>query len=83
MFGGLCFLVDDKICLGIIKEDLMVRVDPEKQDEFLQKKGFRIMDFTHRPMKGYLYVEQEGVDMDADFDKWIKRSLEFNPTPKN
>jgi hypothetical protein len=40
------------------------------------------MDFTHRPMIGYLYVSPEGVDLDKDLDKWVKRCLEFNPKAK-
>lgn len=82
MFGGVCFMVDDKMCVGIINEDLMVRIDPEKQDEFLREKGCRIMDFTNRPMKGYLYVSPEGVDMDNDLNKWVGRCLDFNPKAK-
>lgn len=83
MFGGICFMVDDKMCVGIIKEELMVRIDPEEQNEFLQETGCRIMDFTKRPMKGYLYVSPEGIDMDKDLDKWVKRCLEFNPKAKS
>lgn len=82
MFGGMAFMVDDKMCIGIINNDLMVRIDPEKQNEYLKDKGCRIMDFTKRPMKGYLYVDPEGVDMDEDLDKWVKRCLEFNPKAK-
>jgi len=69
MFGGICFMVDEKMCVGIINDNLMVRINPEVQNEFLQEKGCRIMDFTNRPMKGYLYVSPEGVDMDDDLDK--------------
>ena len=83
MFGGLCFLVDDKMCVGIIRDDLMVRIDPKDQDQFLSEKGCRIMDFTKRPMKGYLYVSPEGIDLDEDLDKWVKRCLEFNPRAKS
>lgn len=83
MFGGVCYLVEDKMCVGIINDDLMVRVDPEEQNKFLQEKGCRIMDFTNRPMKGYLYVAPEGVDMEDDLDKWVKRCLEFNPKAKS
>jgi TfoX/Sxy family transcriptional regulator of competence genes len=83
MFGGMCFMVDDKMCVGIINEDLMVRIDPENQNEFLQEKGCRMMDFTKRPMKGYLYLSPEGVDMDDDLDKWVKRCLKFNPKAKS
>lgn len=83
MFGGMCYMVDDKMCVGIINNDLMVRIEPENQDEFLQEKGCRMMDFTKRPMKGYLYISPEGVDMDEDLDKWVKRCLEFNPKAKS
>lgn len=82
MFGGLSFMVDNKMCIGIIKDNLMVRTDPENQEEFLQEIGCSIMDFTNRPMKGYLYISPEGVDMDDDLDKWVKRCLEFNPRAK-
>lgn len=82
MFGGMVFMVDEKMCVGIVNEDLMVRVDPVHQDEFLQEDGCRIMDFTKRPMKGYLYVSSEGIDMDDDLDKWVQRSLDFNPKAK-
>lgn len=83
MFGGMVFLVDEKMCVGIINEDLMVRIDPEDQDQFLEEEGCRIMDFTKRPMKGYLYVAPEGIDMDEDLDKWVKRCLDFNPKAKS
>src|SRR5680860_355726 len=72
MFGGVCFMVDEKMCIGVIKEDLMVRIEPESQDEFLQEKGCRLMDFTKNSMKGFLYIDPEGVDMDEDLDKWVK-----------
>lgn len=82
MFGGIVFMVDEKMCVGIIKDDLMVRVDPKNQNEFLKEEGCRIMDFTKRPMKGYLYVSAEGIDMDEDLDKWVQRCLDFNPKAK-
>jgi TfoX/Sxy family transcriptional regulator of competence genes len=62
MFGGLCFMVDDKMCVGIIKDEMMARIDPEVEEEALTKRGARPMDFTGRPMRGYLNIEQEGLD---------------------
>lgn len=82
MFGGLCFMVDEKMCLGIVKEDLMVRIAPEKQDEFLTENGSRLMDFTNNSMKGFLFIAPEGVDMDEDLNKWVVRCLEYNPRAK-
>lgn len=82
MMGGLCFMVDEKMCVGIIKENLMIRVDPEIQDNLLKEQGCRIMDFTKRPMKGFLYVEPKAIDLDKDLEIWINYALEFNPKAK-
>jgi TfoX/Sxy family transcriptional regulator of competence genes len=83
MFGGICFLVDDKMCLGVLKNDLMVRIDAEKQNDYLQETGCRPMDFTKRSMKGFLFISPEGVDMEKDLEKWTNRCLEFNPRAKS
>ncbi|MFZ9847753.1 MAG: TfoX/Sxy family protein [Flavobacteriales bacterium] len=82
MMGGLCYLVNDKMCVGIVKNDLMVRFDPEIQNEILQKDGARIMDFTKQPMKGYVFVSPEGVDMESDLEYFVDLALEFNPRAK-
>jgi TfoX/Sxy family transcriptional regulator of competence genes len=82
MMGGLCFMIQEKMCVGIIKENLMIRVDPETQDDLLQKEGCRIMDFTKRPMKGFLYVEPIAIDMDNELEYWINQALEYNPKAK-
>lgn len=79
MMGGLTFMVDDKMCVGIIKENLMVRLDPDIFEEALTKPGCRVMDFTKRPMKGYVYVEPSAIDMDNDLAYWIQLALDFNP----
>ena len=81
--GGLCYLVNDKMCVGIVKNDLMVRFDPEIQDSVLQKKGARIMDFTKKPMKGYVFVSPEGIDMEDHLESWIELALEYNPKAKS
>lgn len=83
MMGGLCYMVDDKMCVGIINDNLMIRIDPEIQDELLQKPGCRMMDFTKRPMKGFLYVDPVGTDMDEDLENWIQYALDFNPKAKS
>lgn len=83
MMGGLCYMVNDKMCVGIIKDNLMIRVDPEIQDQLLKLPFCRIMDFTKRPMKGYLYVDPLGTDLDEDLEKWIQYALDFNPKAKS
>jgi TfoX/Sxy family transcriptional regulator of competence genes len=79
MFGGLCFLVDDKLFTGVFKEELMVRIAPEDQEKYLEKEDCRPMDES---MKGFLMISPDGIDMDEDLDKWIKRCLIFNPRAK-
>lgn len=83
MMGGLCYMVDNKMCAGIIKDKLMARVGPEIYEDALTKKGCREMDFTRRPMKGFVYVEPEGIDMDKDLEYWVDLCLEFNPKAKS
>jgi TfoX/Sxy family transcriptional regulator of competence genes len=83
MMGGICYLVDDKMCLGIVKNQLMARIDPAVQESALARKGCRPMDFTGRVMKGFVFVESEGTDMDADLEYWIRLALEFNPRAKS
>lgn len=79
MFGGLCWFIDEKLCVGVFKEELLVRIAPEDQYNYLTKRDCRLMDES---MKGFLYVSPDGIDMDDDLDKWIKRCLEFNPRAK-
>ena len=82
MMGGLTFMVNNKMCIGIVKEDLMVRLNPELHDDMVQKTGARTMDFTSKPMRGYIFVAPEGVDKDLDLESWIEIALTFNVLAK-
>jgi TfoX/Sxy family transcriptional regulator of competence genes len=82
MFGGVCFMVNGKMCVGVIKEDMMCRIDPDLAETVLQKPGCRPMDFTSRPMKGYFYVSEDGLRSQASFNDWIQLCLEFNVIAK-
>ncbi|MBL8950304.1 MAG: TfoX/Sxy family protein, partial [Myxococcaceae bacterium] len=62
MFDGLCFLLDGKMCCGIVKHELMVRVGAARHAEALTQQHARPMDFSGRPLKGFVYVAQEGLD---------------------
>ncbi len=79
MMGGLCYMINDKMCLGIVKDDFMARVGVDAYEELIQRKGARPMDFTKRPMKGYIFVAPEGVDYEADLEFWVQKCLDFNP----
>lgn len=82
MFGGLCFLVADKMLLGVEKERLMVRLDPAEETVALKKEGAKPMDFTGRVMKGFVFVDENAVDLDADLEYWLNLSLTYNPKAK-
>ncbi len=83
MMGGLTFMYRDKMCVGIIKDELMCRIDPAKQDECIQKKGCRPMDFTKKPMKGYIMVDQKAMHSQDEFEAWIQLTLEYNDRAKS
>jgi TfoX/Sxy family transcriptional regulator of competence genes len=82
MMGGLTFMVNGKMCVGIIKDELMCRIDPNEQDNAMEKIGCRIMDFTAKPMKGYVLIDDTGRKTQQDFDYWIGLALAFNPKAK-
>jgi hypothetical protein len=79
MMGGVCYMVDDKMCLGVVKTELMARIDPEKSEEALSVKGSRPMDFTGKSMKGFVFVDPAGTDMEQDLERWVLMALDFNP----
>jgi TfoX/Sxy family transcriptional regulator of competence genes len=83
MFGGICFMVDGKMCMGVTTDELMCRIDPEREEEALAKRGCRHMDFTGRPMKGYVFVGEEGMKTKKEFNYWIQLCLEFNSKAKS
>lgn len=82
MFGGLCFMVNDKMCIGIVKDDLMCRIAPEALEEALEKNGCRMMDFSGKPMKSFVFVDESGMRTKAEFMYWVNLCLEYNPQAK-
>lgn len=82
MMGGLTFMYNDKMCVGIVKNELMCRIDPALHDEVTTRKGCHTMDFTNRPMSGFIMVRPEGIIQNADFDYYINLALEYNKQAK-
>jgi TfoX/Sxy family transcriptional regulator of competence genes len=82
MMGGLTFMVNGKMCIGIIGNEMMCRIDPGLQEEVLRKKGCRVMDFTGRPMKGYVMASAEAMGTEVEFEYWIGLCLAFNKEAK-
>jgi TfoX/Sxy family transcriptional regulator of competence genes len=75
MFGGLAFMVNGHMCCGIVDENLVVRVGVEAYVEALTQPDVRPMDFTGRPMKGFVYLRAPGYRTTANLRKWIRRGL--------
>ena len=76
-------MVDGKMCAGIVNDQLMARIGPDVYDEVLQKSGVAPMDFTGRPMKGYVFVSAEAIDTESELEDWLQLCLDFNPKAKS
>jgi len=89
MMGGLCFMVDDKMCFGIHIDKntdtslFMARVGVDQYENALSRSYCSEMTFTGRSMKGYVFVSAEGIDSDKDLESWIQMCLDFNPMAKS
>ena len=82
MFGGLCFMVNDKMCVGVESERMMVRFDPDKYEEVMEKEGCRPMDFTGKIMTGYVFVDAEALKTKKQLDYWVQLALDYNAVAK-
>ena len=84
MMGGLIFMVNDKMCIGVDtdkatgRDRLMVRVGKAPYEKLLFQKGSSEMDFTGKVMRGCLFIDRTGFDADDDLDFWVEKALEFN-----
>ena len=83
MFGGLCFMVNDKMCVGVETERLMVRLDPARYDEAMDKDGVSPMDFTGKVMKGYVFVDIDALKSKKELNYWVGLALEYNRIAKS
>ena len=83
MMGGLTFMVKGKMCVGIIKDEMMCRIDPEFHNAAIEQTGCRTMDFTKRPMKGYVMVDDTGMKTKKEFEYWLGLALTFNKKAKS
>ncbi len=88
MFGGLVYIVNEKMCFGLDTDKgsgearLMLRIDPKDYDDMLQKYGAREMDFTGTPMKGFIFVHAEALEDEEELSEWLQFALDFNPKAK-
>jgi hypothetical protein len=80
MFGGLAFMVKGYMACGVMNGDLLARLGPEQTPKAMRKQHVRAMDFTGRPMKGYVLVGPAGIRTEAMLRKWVAATLEFVET---
>lgn len=78
MFGGLCFMVDDKMCVGVNTGRMMVRLDPAIYETVLEQEGCTPMVHGGRMMKGYVYVSESALTTKKKLEYWINLALAFN-----
>ena len=88
MMGGLVFMVEEKMCVGVTRDkksgddQLMARIGVEYYEKALKNDQTRAMDFTGTPMKGYVFIGPDGIDLDEDLEFWLDKALAFNPLAK-
>lgn len=80
MFGGVGFLMDGNLCVGIWKDSLVARIGPEAYETALRESCFSPFDITGRPMTGWMLVAPKGIAKDAGLRAWWQRSAEFVKT---
>ena len=77
MFGGLAFMLHGHMFAGVLGSTLMARVGPKEYANALRTHQVREMDFTGKPMKGYVFVEPAGLESDSDLERWVSMCLDF------
>ncbi|MEP7144461.1 MAG: TfoX/Sxy family protein [Ferruginibacter sp.] len=82
MFSGICFMVNDKMCVGLQKDRLMVRLDPDMIEKVLEKEGCTPMDMRGKVMKGFVLVEEAELTTKKKLEYWLKLALDYNPIAK-
>lgn len=82
MMGGLLFMVDDKMYVAVNKEEIMARINPDVHEESLEKEGCNEMNFTGKPMRGFVFLSEEAIDLDENLNYWLQLALDFNPLAK-
>ena len=77
MFGGVCFTLNGNMSCGVVKDELMVRVGPDRYEDALKRRHARLMDFTGRPMKGYVFVSAPGIKTASGLRDWVGRGIGY------
>ena len=82
VFGGIAYMLDGRMCCGVLNDELVARVGSDDYAAALRQPHVRPMDFTGRPMKGYVFVHPEGYETEKQLRHWLDLALAFNPRAK-
>ena len=82
MFSGMCFMVNDKMCVCILKDRLMVRLNPDSIEHVLEREGCRQMDMNGKIMRSFVLVDEAALSTKKKLGYWLKLALAFNPFAK-
>jgi len=77
MFGGVGFLLNGNLLVGVWKDSLIVRLGDDEGDEALLEPHVKAFDITGKPMKNWILVEPEGVEDEDQLKDWIQRAAKF------
>ncbi len=83
MFGGTCFMLNGKMCVGVVQDEMMCRIGASAYVAALESPGCREMIFTGKPMNGYVFVSEKGYKTKKSFDLWIDLCIAFNKDAKS
>ena len=83
MFRGVTFMVDDKMCISVSGDELMLRLDPEMTEQLAEENGTRPMVHGGKHMKGFIYISSERFRNQKELDHWIQLALDYNPIAKS
>lgn len=75
MFGGLAFMINGNMSVGVVKTDLMVRTGPDGYKDALSQPHSRPMDFTGKPLRGFVFVDEQGYESDEGLGQWVQRGV--------
>lgn len=75
-------MYNGKMCIGVVKDEMMCRIDPSIHDMVVEKTGCHTMDFTKRPMKGFVLIDESGMKSKKDFDFWVDLALDYTKHAK-
>jgi len=79
MFGGVGYMLNGNMCIGVHKNEMIVRCNPEETDQLLSQKNTRIFDISGKPMKGWLLIAPDGLKGNG-LQNWFQRSVEYVQT---